>query len=58
MPTVTLTDEEVRHIRNLLRRDKEALWEWSHSYILPEWCNSHKLVIALDEELLKKFEDA
>jgi hypothetical protein len=57
MPTITLTEEEAHHIRDLIQRDKESLWKWSHTYVLPEWLNSHKLVIALDEELLKKFEN-
>jgi hypothetical protein len=54
--TITLTETEAQHVRELIRRDKDSLREWSHTYVIPEWCDSHKLVIKLDEGLLRKFE--
>ena len=56
--TITLTEAEAAHVRKIIQNHKDALWEWSHTYVLPEWCNSHKAVIALDEGLLVKFKDA
>ena len=56
--TVTLTETEACHIRDLIQRDKESLYVWSHTHVLPEWCDSHKTVIELDESLLEKFKEA
>jgi len=56
--TITLTETEACHIRELIQRDKDSLKRWSRSYVLPEGCNSYKLVIELDEGLLEKFKDA
>ena len=56
--TVTFTETEAQHIRKLITNHKESLTTWSHSHVIPEWCNSHKTVIELDESLLEKFKDA
>jgi hypothetical protein len=56
--TLTLTETEACHIRDLIRANKESLYIWSHTYVIPEWCDSHKTVMKLDESLLEKFKDA
>jgi hypothetical protein len=56
--TITLTETEACHVRELVKQHKESLKIWSHTYVIPEWCNSYKTVIALDESILEKFKDA
>lgn len=53
--TITLSEAEALHIQKLLRNHKDDLYEWAHSYVLPDWMNSHKAVLAMDEALLEKF---
>ena len=56
--TVTLTETEACHIRDLIRKDKDGLKDWSHTYVIPDFLDFHKVIIELDEGLLEKFKDA
>jgi hypothetical protein len=56
MPTITLTETEASHIRKLVKEDKDALYEWSHNYVIPEGVTSYKAVMELDEGLLRKLD--
>jgi len=56
--TITLTETEACHIRELIQEDKESLKNWSHTYVIPDTLDFHKLIIELDEGLLEKFKDA
>jgi len=56
--TITLTEMEACHVRELIEKDRDDLKELSHRYVLPEWLDSHKGIIELDEGLLVKFKDA
>ena len=56
--TITLTEMEACHVRELIEKDRDDLKDWSHRYVLPDFLDFHKLIIELDEGLLTKFKDA